>query len=302
MQRAALPGVAATIAVLLALPAHAQEGQDLRKHDGSPIAGLVRADLDGATQERQICLGMAARLDRLATLLDDATRGVRTAEFGQIHADADRLWFGDRGQCDQAIGSLERGWPRSVIVTERNLADRLWAALLDAASAFAGGATVSEFNARIEAYDALLAEWVAWLVVSSRFWAGEFLEDRLRTCLVDAWDRAAALRAALWDLMRVPASARSRADTEAVELRIGTARQDLEVCKPASDLEAVERQGLDLTLQDYGAAAAALGQGDDRRAHDAMAREQDHVSRLARCRNEWAEERPSADCQPQSQP
>ena len=289
--------VAALLLVALIAPVRAQE-RDLRLHDGSPIPGLSREALDSAAEERLECRQMIQVIDRLAELLSAATSGQRVDEFADFQARAASEFRFARAGCDRRIASVEDGWPRAVLDAEYEVASRLWGSLLVAAKGFAEEAPVEEVNSRIEAYDRVLAEWVAWLQLSTGFWAGRYVEDRPGGCLVSAQDAVEGLRARLLELDRVPPGHRTQDELEDIGRDIERQRADLALCDGGGDLATLEVHSLDLILTAYAEALPALRSGDDADVRRAMGREQEHVSRMVRCRSEHALGEVSADCRP----
>jgi hypothetical protein len=297
-------GLAALAIGLLALPAMAQPrpDRDLRQHDGSPIAGLTRSDLDGTVAERWLCQRKVEQVTALAGLFAEGIRGKQRERFVSAWRDAPDSWRSARANCDWVINSIPDGWTKTVMVDESEILERLWEALLDAATAFVEERPVEEVNGKVEAYDVVMAEWVSWLQLSSRFWAGEFLEARPDSCLIDARDRAAGMRAALWDLSRQAPDARPGEELDELQTRVTRQRHDLALCEAEEpgDLHRLELMSVDATLAAYGDAITALQAGDDSKAHDAMALEQTFLSRMVRCRAEYAEQAVTDDCRPET--
>ena len=296
MSPIARSGCAAALLLLtLAAPAEAQE-RDLRQHDGSPISGLTREALDSVAEERLDCRQMVQVIDRLAELLSAATSGERTEEFHDFQARAASEFRFARAGCDRRIASVDDGWPRAVLDAEYELASRLWASLLVAATAFAEEASVEDVNSRIQAYDQVLAEWISWLQLAGGFWTGRYLQERPGGCLQSAQDGVDGLRGRLQELDRVPPGHRSQDELEDLGREIDRARADLALCDGARSVDALEVRALDLILAAFVDAVPALKSGDDDAWRRAMGREQEHVSRLVRCRREHSVGEVSADC------
>lgn len=295
MSLVARAGLAALLLLALAAPVQGQE-RDLRQHDGSPIPGLTRQALDSVAPDRLECRKLVDVIDQLAELLSAATRGQRTEEFQEFHVKAPREFSFVNGGCMQRIAAVDDDWPRAVLQAEYELVGRLWAALMLAATTFVKGAPVDEVNSRVEAYDTVLAEWVSWLQLSSGFWAGRYLDDRPHGCLVHAQDGVDGLRARLQELGRVPPDRRTQDELEDIARDIDSQRADLALCDDATELGALEIRSLDRILTAFGAALPGLRSGDDDEVHRALGREQDHVSRMVRCRQEHALGEVSPDC------
>ncbi len=281
--------------VALASPATAQQ-RDLRQHDGSPIPGLVRQDLEGLAPDRLECRKMVDVIEQLATLLGAATRGDRLDEYRTFQERAPSEFRFARGECDRRIASVDAEWPRAVLDSEYDLVGRLWAALLAASTAFQAGEPPDEVNRQLEAYDAVLAEWVTWLQLSAGFWGGRYLEQRPDSCLSTARESVDGLRGRLHELGRIPSDRRVRDELEDIDRDIERQRADLVPCDDGAALTALEIRSLDRILDAFGDALNALRGGDDTAFHRALAREQEHVSRMVRCRQEHALGEVSPDC------
>lgn len=277
--------------------ARAQD-RDLRQHDGSPISGLTRQGLDAIATDRLECRKMVDVIEQLAELLGAASRGEREDAFRDFKDRAPSEFRFARGECDRRIASVDAEWPKAVLDTEYELVGRLWASLLVAATAFADGASADEVNGLLEAYDAALGEWVSWLELSGAFWAGRYLEDRPSGCLATAQEGVDGLRARLQELGRIPADRRTGDEVEDIDRDIARQRADLALCEDGSALAGLETRGLDRILAAFAEALSGLKDGDDPKVREAMGREQGHVSRLVRCRQEHALGQVTPDCSP----
>jgi len=270
---------------------------DLRALDG-PIPGLSRTDLDRVVEQRDQCRKIVTFVDGLAALFHDAAEGTRKGEFRRAFANAKVDYGGIEGQCNVAIAAMSAGWPRAVIGDEAAHIDRLYHALFAAMEAFAEDQPADAVNARIQAYELLLQQWVSWLELSHRFWAGDFLVQRAKTCLVHQAEDAAEVRALLMQQVVLPPDGR---DPEALGLaraKLDAAPAAMDECEGVSDLERVELRLLRDTFSTYRDALEGLLNDDDAAIRAAMATEQDLASRAARCRREYHDSSVTDDCKP----
>jgi len=287
-----LPAAAAVLGLVLAWSgADGAQTRDLSALTG-PIEGLTRDQLDAVVTERWACREMVAHLYELSHAFSLAAAGGPRNEFQRLYDGAGTAWRFARGTCDQSIASVGDGWPRSVMESEFQLVQRLRAALMEATTAFSENRPADDVNRALDGYEAMLGEWVTWLELSGRFWAGELLPSIDRSCLARCRGKAADLRGRLW-LLALTEGAR---DTSELRVRLDQLRRDVDECEATDALGRVEHRLLQQTLLAYGDALAGLGEGDDRAAARAMEREQELASRAARCRGEHAAGDVSEDC------
>lgn len=277
-------------------PALAQT-YDLRAQEG-PIAGLTRAELGDVLDERRECAEVVTFVDGLAKLFGDAAAGGPRGAFEAAFGDARNAYGGREGRCKVVLSGMDPGWPRAVIQTEFEHADRLFEALLPAMEAFASDQPADTINARIQAYEARLQEWVGWLDLSQKFWAGEFLVQRDRTCLVHQAEDAAEVRSLLMQQTVLPPPERDPATLDLAHAKLAAAPAAMDSCQLSSEVEQVELRFLAETFQAYGEALEALRSGDDRALREAMEKEQVLARRAARCRQEHQAGSVSDGCAP----
>ncbi|MCP4867589.1 MAG: hypothetical protein GY898_02590 [Proteobacteria bacterium] len=277
-------------------PALAQT-YDLASQQG-PIEGLTRTQLDDVVGERRECADVVTFVDGLAKLFGDAAGGGPRGAFDDAFADARNAYGGPEGLCKVVLSGMEPGWPRAVIQAEFNHADRLFEALYGAMEAFADNEPADTINARIQAYEVRLQEWVSWLELSQRFWAGEFLVQRDRSCLVHQAEDAAEVRSLLMQQTVLAQAERDAATLELTAAKLAAAPAAMEACQLTSDVEQVELRLLGETFDAYGEALAALRSGDDRALRRAMEKEQELASRAARCRQEHQTGSVTDGCKP----
>lgn len=286
-----LVAAAALLTSLVAAPLASAQERDLRTLTGS-IDGLTRDQLDAVVAERWACRQMVVHLYDLSEAFSIAASGGDRAPFDRMHAGAETAWRYARATCDQMIASVSVGWPRAVMDSEFKLIGRLRVALMAATTAYADEKSADEINAALDGYQAVLAEWVAWLELSGRFWAGELLAHPDRSCLGRSRGKASALRGRLWELSLQDEGR----ETAELRVRLEQLQRDVLQCETTTSLEEVERTLLNRTLEAYAEALAALEAGDDVVAARAMEREQELTSRGARCRSEHAGGEVSPEC------
>jgi hypothetical protein len=282
--------------VLTAGPLPAQS-HDLRAQDG-PIEGLTQDDLDVVLEPRGRCSEIVEFVDSLAHLFHDATEGRRQPAFRGAFADARVGYGGKEGQCRVAISELPAGWPRDVMGEEVVQIERLFESLYEAMEAFATKQPPDVVNRRIEAYEAMLVRWVAWIDLSQRFWAGEYLVQRRRTCLAHQAEDAAEVRSLLMHQVVRAQEARDLDLLDLAQAKIDAAPDAMQDCRSMSDLEALELRLLAETFTAYGALLTAIRNNDDQAIRTAMGREREVSQGGARCRGEHRRGEVSEACLP----
>lgn len=271
----------------------------------SPAADGQVPQADAATLEA----ATPARASCRTTLEFINEQGARWAEVRGGRASRDELraaqdaaevdWSRRRASCLQAIIELPAGLPRDVLRHSLDLVDVMKARQLSAMRAWLSGRPTAEVNDLLADFDASVTSWTDWYRRAEDFWASALDEGTGAACLGELHRSGRRLAASLWGLCaQPPARVAEALPGERGKLeRLQARRADCEgeITAPADRVEGGllrELHGL------YGAAVEALTAGDQARLRELQGREQELVSRIARCRKEIASGSPRGVCVP----